>query len=171
MDDELQRVSSLRRRSQLGVIAVVLVALVGVVVWQRSNGTPSPRPVSVAATVAPNPASVTFKVVIGTTTLSTITSVQGVQVPLKGPGTGLTLIRATSTDSYFVKWMAVARADQSKAARDMTISFLQSSTLKVERTVKVTGAVPVSLTYAPVQAGVNLVKETLVLSYTDIAAA
>ena len=166
--DEFHQVDRPRRRWQLGVVAVILVTLVGAVVCERSNAVASARPVSAAASQDPLPVSIAL-VKIGTTTVF-VKNVQGLTIGSKTPGTGLTFIRGLTSDTFFADWMKQLRSSGAAAARrNITISFLDSA-LHAVRKVNVTGAVPVSLSLSPID-GTNPVQEILRLSYSDIAPA
>ena len=165
--EQVRQVDRPRRRSLLGVMAVILITLVGAVVWERSNAVASTPPVSAVATTDPLPVSLAL-VKIGTTTVF-VKNVQGLTIASKTPGTGLTLVRSLTSDTFFADWMKQFRSSGAAARRNMTITFLDSA-LHAVRKVNVTGAVPVSMSLSPID-GTNLVQETLKLSYTDIAPA
>ena len=111
---ELRQVGRARRRWQLGAVALVLVALVGAVVWVRGNDVAAPRPVSAAAGT---PLTVfVAEVKIGTSTLF-VKSVGGLTVGAKVPGTGLTLTRGLTSDTFFADWMKQLRSSGAAAAR------------------------------------------------------
>ncbi len=164
--DDLQDVGRRRPRWELGAIALLVVALVGAVVWERASGTAAHHAVAVAAVPDPNPIIAAVSVSIDGGSPFFVRNVQGLTITAKGPGTGLQFARGLTTDNTFTDWMK----ESGKAARhDLTLTLLDATFTPV-RTFRVLGAVPVSLAIAPID-GTNQTLETLRLNYAGIEAA
>ena len=94
-----------------------------------------------------------------------VKDVQGLTITAKGPGTGLQFARALTTDTTLSDWM---KEDGKAARHDLTVTLLDATHAPL-RTYRVLGAVPVSLTIAPID-GTNVTLETLKLNDAGIEA-
>jgi hypothetical protein len=164
--DEIQEP---RRRSRWWLVALVvtLIALVGAVVSLRDSGTTSHQ-VSVAATPAVTTVFVVAVDIEGQSFF--VKSVQGLTLNVKGPGTGLQLTRGLTGDALFTDWLNQARTKGKAAAKKNITLKLLDATLAPVASYNVVGALPVSVSVAPID-NTNPTTETLTLSYDGIAPA
>ena len=165
--EQVRQVDRPRRRSQLGVMAVILITIVGAIVWERSSAVASTPPVSAVATTDPLPVSLAL-VKIGTTTVF-VKNVQGLTIvedtgyrldPHSEPDLGHVLRRLDEATPQQRRRGGAPQYDNHLPR----FGFARGAESERDRRR------PVSMNLSPID-GTNPVQETLKLSYTDIAPA